>query len=115
MTNFDVGRKAENIATEYLQEHSYKIMAQNWRLRSCEIDIVALKENIAYCVEVKYRRSDSQGDGLEYVTSAKLKQMQFAAEQWVHAAHWPGGYQLAVVEVSGDNFQVTNFLDDIIL
>jgi Holliday junction resolvase-like predicted endonuclease len=32
---------------------------------------------------VKYRRNANQGSGLEYVTSKKLEQMRFAAENWV--------------------------------
>ena len=115
MTTFDTGRKAETIAADYLRSRGFEILAQNWRLRSCEIDIVAIKDGTAYCVEVKYRQSNHQGSGLEYVTVAKLKQMQFAAEQWVHATKWSGEYQLAALEVSGDSYKVTNFVDDIIL
>lgn len=115
MTTFDTGRKAEAVAVEYLQGQGYEIVAQNWRLRSCEIDIVATKDDSVYCVEVKYRQSNRQGGGLEYITPTKLRQMQFAAAQWVHATKWPGDYQLAAVEISGDNYEVTDFVDDIIL
>lgn len=115
MTTFDTGRKAEAVAAEYLQTKGFKVLAQNWRLRSCEIDIVAIKDEVAYCVEVKYRQSDRQGGGLEYVTTAKLKQMWFAAEQWVHATKWSGECQLAAIEISGNDFEVTDFVDDIIL
>jgi Holliday junction resolvase-like predicted endonuclease len=115
MTTFDTGRKAEAVATEYLQNLGYHILAQNWRLRSCEIDIVVRKDGVAYCVEVKYRQNDQQGDGLEYVTPTKLKQMQFAAEQWVHATKWSGEYQLAAIQVAGDDYEITDFIDDIIL
>jgi hypothetical protein len=38
-----------------------------------------------YFVEVKYRRTNRQGSGLEYVTAKKLEQMRFAASSWVHA------------------------------
>jgi putative endonuclease len=115
MTTFDTGRRAEAVAAEYLQNLGYAVIAQNWRLRSCEIDIVAIMDNVAYCVEVKYRQSNRQGGGLEYITSAKLKQMQFAAAQWVHATKWQREYQLAAIEISGDDYEVTDFVDDIIL
>jgi len=115
MTTFDTGRKAEDAAAEYLQSRGYSVLVQNWRLRSCEIDLVVSKDGVVYCVEVKYRQNDRQGGGIEYVTPAKLRQMQFAAEQWVHATKWPGAYQLAAAEVSGDSYEVTDFIDDIIL
>jgi putative endonuclease len=115
MTTFDTGRKAEAVAAEYLQNLGYVVVSQNWRLRSCEIDIVAVMDEVAYCVEVKFRQTNRQGGSLEYITPAKLKQMQFAAAQWVYATKWAHEYQLAAIEVSGDEYEVTGFVDDIIL
>lgn len=113
MTTFDIGRQAETAAADYLKKQGFKIIEQNWRTRWCEIDIVATKARVIYFVEVKYRQSSAQGSGLEYVTPKKLEQMQFAAENWVREHDWPGEYQLAVVELSGDDFAVTNFIEDI--
>lgn len=113
MTTFDTGRRAEAAATAYLSTQGYEVLAQNWRTRSCEIDIVAKRKNIVSFVEVKYRRTAAQGLGLDYVTSKKLQQMQFAAEQWVLAHKWTGDYQLAAIEVSGAGFQIGEFIESI--
>ena len=115
MTNFHNGRKAELAAAQYLEKQNFIIVAQNWRTRMCEIDIVAQKDDIVYFVEVKYRQSAYQGGGLEYVTPAKLRQMHFAAESWVHKNNWSGNFQLATVEVGGKAYEITAFVDDIIL
>lgn len=114
MTNFAHGREAEAAAASYLEMQGYKVLEQNWRTRWCEIDIVAKKDNTVYLVEVKYRQKAFHGSGLDYITPKKFQQMSFAAEFWVQAHHWPGDYGLAAVEVSGPNYEVTNFLPDLL-
>lgn len=113
MTTTTNGKQAEDIAVEYLKSLKYLILDQNWRTRFCEIDIIAKKEQVVYFVEVKYRATDSWGAGLEYITPSKLKQMTHASQIWVTVNDWSGDYQLAVVEVSGQDFVVTNFLTEL--
>lgn len=110
----EVGRRAEQVAADYLGALGYQVLSQNWRTRWCEIDVVARKNGIIYFVEVKYRRTTSFGSGLDYITHRKLTQMHFAAEFWMArhalAAH---DYRLAAVEVTGDDYSVTAWLDDL--
>lgn len=113
MTNFAHGREAEAAAAKYLKENGYKILAQNWRTRWCEIDIVAEKNKRVCFVEVKYRQSDKQGSGLDYITPPKIKQMKFAAELWVQDNNWTGDYTLAAIEISGVGYSVTDFISDL--
>jgi ribonuclease HII len=113
-TTFDTGRQAETAVAAFLQKQGFKIIEQNWRTRWCEIDVVAAKAGTVYFVEVKYRHSDRQGSGIEYITERKMRQMRFAAESWVGERRWRGGYQLAAAEVSGDAFDVTNFIESIV-
>jgi uncharacterized protein (TIGR00252 family) len=113
VTTFDTGRKAEAAAAAFLVRKGCTIVAQNWRTRLCEIDIVAFRDNTVYFCEVKYRRTEMYGSGIEYVTPKKLRQMQFAAQSWVHAHGWQGDYQLCAVEVSGADFRITNVVKDI--
>ncbi len=107
----DTGRQAEEAVAAHLKKHGYKILEHNWRTRWCEIDVVARKGNTVYFVEVKYRKSSYQGDGLEYITPKKLNQMTFAAEIWVTSRKWQGEYVLAAAAVSGTEFQVTDFIE----
>lgn len=108
-----VGNQAEEVATQYLKNQKYKVLERNWRTRVCEIDIVAKKNSTVFFIEVKYRSTDKQGGGLEYITSKKLQQMQFAAQCWVEAHDYLGDYELGAMEVSGKNFEVTSFLPNI--
>lgn len=107
MTTTETGRKAENAAADFLKRKGCQIIVQNWRTRMCEIDIVARRDSVVYFCEVKYRLTSSQGAGLDYITPKKLKQMQFAAESWVHSNNHRGEYQLCGIEVSGPDFRVT--------
>jgi len=113
MTTFTVGRKAEAVAAEFLKDQGFEIIQQNYRTRYCEIDIVAAKSDITYFVEVKYRRNDRQGSGLEYITPRKLEQMQLAAEYWLLEHDARGQGRLAGIEVSGQEFLVTNFIESL--
>ena len=108
-----VGRTAEIATASYLLDKGYKIIHKNWRTRWCEIDIVAQKSDIIYFVEVKYRVSDRQGSGLDYITPRKLAQMRLAAEFWQAMHDDMAGYRLCAVELTGDPPQVTAFIDDI--
>lgn len=107
MTATATGRRAETVVAAYLQRQGCQIVAQNWRTPRCEIDIVALRNGVAYCCEVKYRRTTRQGSGLEYITPKKLQQMRFAAKNWAYETSWHGAVQLCAIEVSGSDFQIT--------
>lgn len=95
-----IGQAAEVAVADFLISNGYKIVERNFRNRVCEIDIIAQKQRVIYFVEVKYRSSDKQGDGLEYITPKKLRQMHFAAEIWVQQHNWTGDYQLLAASVN---------------
>ena len=114
MNSSAVGHKAEEAAKVYLEMRGYKIIEQNYRRSRCEIDIVAQKDDVMYFVEVKYRRNDIQGSGLEYVTGTKLKQMQFAAETWAEEYKWHGECQLSAIEIAGRDFVVLSFIENVL-
>jgi len=102
MSTTDAGRKAEEQVAQMLESQKHKIDAKNWRTRWCEIDIVSTRKKIVYFTEVKFRSSDKWGDGLDYITPKKLKQMKFAAEMWISKNDWKGEVQLQVASVNVD-------------
>lgn len=114
MTNFAHGREAEAAAAAYLEKLGYKIRAQNWRTKQCEIDIVAEKKKTIYCVEVKYRQNAAQGSGLDYITPKKLQQMHFAAEVWSSQNHWQNDICLAAIELTGPRYDVETHIESIV-
>ena len=55
----DFGKKAEDLAVEYLQKNGYKILVRNFRFQKAEIDIVTEKDSLIVVVEVKARSTDA--------------------------------------------------------
>jgi Holliday junction resolvase-like predicted endonuclease len=113
MSTTQIGRQAEQAVADDLVRKGYQILDQNWRTRFCEIDIVAKKDGVVYFVEVKFRASTSQGDGLDYILPKKLKHMRFAAETWCSQKWWDGDCRLAAVAVTwdGKRYIVGEFLE----
>lgn len=73
-----IGKKGEEVATQYLQKKGYKIIDRNFRKGYGEIDIVAIEtskklEKILVFIEVKTRTSNQFGSPLEAITPWKLK------------------------------------------
>lgn len=113
MNTTAIGRRAETEAAAFLERKGCRILDRNWRTRMCEIDVIAERASIIYFCEVKYRASNRQGSGIDYITPKKLEQMRFAAKSWVHAHAWSGDYQLCAIEVSGSTFHVTAVVKDL--
>ena len=75
-----VGLRGEEAVCEYLERLGHKIVVRNFKTKRCEIDVVSVSDGKIYFTEVKTRKNDARGSGIEAVTDAKLKQMEFAAE-----------------------------------
>ena len=66
------GKKAEEIATNYLIDKGFTILKRNFYFRGGEIDIIATRDNVIHFIEVK------SGDNFEpiyNVTPKKLKRI----------------------------------------
>ncbi len=98
MTTTECGSRAETFVAQRLIQSGYVIVAQNWRTKWCEIDIIAKKHMAVYFVEVRYRTNDHYGDGLASITPAKYRQMRLAAQIWL-SQHSAGEVRLCVASV----------------
>lgn len=57
MQHNDLGKLGEDLATTYLQQKNYVILARNWRSGKAEIDIIAQIEKNIIFIEVKTRKT----------------------------------------------------------
>lgn len=114
MSTTETGRKAERAAANYLEMRGFTILEMNWRRPRAEIDIIGKKNEVIYFVEVKYRKNDNQGSGLDYVTNSKLQRMKRGAFYWVDETKYTGEFQLAAIEVAGSAFVVEHFIDNVL-
>ena len=103
MNTTAIGINKERLAASYLEDQGLYIVEQNWRTRWCEIDIVARdNEGVIHIVEVRYRKSDGSGDGIDSITPAKQKQLIHAAKRWIMLRGAPVGIQIDVIGITGD-------------
>ena len=100
------GNRGEDAVCEYLKESGHEIVARNWKNKYCEIDIISRFNGVLCFTEVKYRRV---GNGLDAIDKKKLAKMRFAAEFYL-TKNDGGAAILAAAEVSGGNYEVTDFL-----
>lgn len=107
-----IGSRAEQVVADHLTSLGHTILDRNWRTKICEIDIVSLYENTIYFTEVKYRKTSTHGNGLDAITSTKLKNMQKSAAVYLksHPKLVQVSPRLAAASVTGPDFQLQDFL-----
>ena len=110
----EVGKKAERAVADYLKVHGHMIIAQNFRDKRCEIDLVSVDVMTGkiFFTEVKYRKDDERGGGLMAVDKAKREQMEFAAEMFLKKNPKFRNYDplLTVADVGGEDFMVRDWV-----
>lgn len=107
------GHLAEELAANHLVQSGFRIIDRNWKTKWCEIDVIAERDGKIHFVEVKYRKSDSQGDGLHYVTATKQRQMKFAAELWLQSRPNYQSAVLSAMSLTGQPIRVGQFIEQI--
>ena len=80
-----VGVSGEAAAGQFLQQHGYMILAQNWRTRAGEIDLVAERDGMLVFVEVKARTSHRFGTPEEAITPAKRRKLIRTAQAFLRS------------------------------
>jgi len=79
-----IGERGENEASRYLEREGYRILERNWRCRTGEIDIIAVRDGILVFVEVKTRRNLAYGVPGYAVTPEKRRHLLSASALYRH-------------------------------
>ncbi len=99
-----VGRAGEEQAVQYLTGLGMRILYQNWRCGSLELDVVGEDAQGIVFVEVKTRKAQSMTSPLEGMTPKKRATLIRAAKAWLAAHEAQGVYEkpcrFAVVAVT---------------
>ncbi len=74
-----VGAWGEACAAEYLRKKGYKILANSYRSRFGEIDLIAQRKDVLAFVEVKLRKSDAFAEAREFVSFSKQDRLKKTA------------------------------------
>lgn len=75
-----IGKRGEDLSTEYLKKKGYKILDRNFQGRQGEVDIICLKDKTLVFVEVKTRRSAQFGTPLEAIRHAKISAIEITGQ-----------------------------------
>ncbi len=121
----DLGQVGEGIAAEYYKQRGYRILDQNYIFpkgkQTGELDLVAanLSSREVVFVEVKTRRSNKFGDGVESVDWSKQRRLVKTAKLYLqlHPDYQDWDYRIDVVVVNVDNLAqpviiIPNAIDD---
>ena len=79
----NLGKRGEELALRELERHGYAILAQRYRTRYGEIDIVAQDGETTVFVEVKARVGADFGSAAEAVTPAKQRRVAYMARDYI--------------------------------
>lgn len=98
----ELGHRGEEIAARFLQEKGYRILHKNWCYGKAEIDIIASFERYLVIAEVKTRSSTDFGLPEEFVSAAKRRRLQWAAEGYMFHHHYQGEVRFDIISVLFD-------------
>lgn len=79
----ELGKEGEKIAVDFLLKKGYTILETNYRYLKAEVDIIAKKEAVLVCVEVKTRSTDYFEDPQDAVKPKKIKLLVSAIDYYV--------------------------------
>jgi putative endonuclease len=81
-----LGHAGEDRVITHYQDLGFELLDRNWHDgRRGEIDLVFALNTLIVICEVKTRRTDTYGDGLEAVTPTKQKRLRHLAAAWMTA------------------------------
>jgi len=79
----DLGKKAENLATNYLQKSRYTLLERNYRYLKAEVDLIVQKGKTLVAVEVKARTAPYLVAPHEAVSYKKIQLLVSAVDHFV--------------------------------
>jgi putative endonuclease len=82
-THLKQGADAENACCNYLKSRGLKLIDKNFSCRQGEIDIIMTDRKTLVFVEVRFRKNNNFGGGLESVTPAKQNKLRKTAELYL--------------------------------
>lgn len=107
------GKKAEEIAANYLLEKNYQILDKNYRRGRAEVDIIAKKQNFIIFVEVKSLKSSLGVHPEQQVTKEKINLIHSAANVYQYEQNWNGNIQFDIIAITffTKHYEIAHFKD----
>lgn len=77
------GQWAEKLAERFLTKQGLKLIDRNYFCKKGEIDLIMWDKNTIVFVEVRYRKDDQYGGGIESIDYIKQKKLQTTATHYL--------------------------------
>jgi putative endonuclease len=111
----DKGNYGEQLALNYLSIRGLEMVKRNFSCRFGEIDLIMLDGTEWVFVEVRFRRTNDFGGGLESVTRSKQRRLINTAEHYIQV-HYKNNFDACrfdIIEISGGTHKPTfNWVKD---
>jgi putative endonuclease len=78
-----LGQEGEQAVAEWYAARGYDLVAQNWRCREGELDLIVRQARLYVFCEVKSRTSSAFGAPVEAVTRDKQARIRRLAARWL--------------------------------
>lgn len=110
------GNAAEALARKHLERQGLRLLAQNWRCRRGELDLVMLDADTVVFVEVRYRRHTAWGGAVESVDARKREKLTTAALHFLQQeARWakhPCRFDVIAINAEGNSPPRLNWIQN---
>lgn len=77
------GKKAEDVACNFLLHHGLTLITRNFHCRYGEIDLIMQDADTLVFVEVRYRRTSHFGNAVESIDANKQRKLVFTANHYL--------------------------------
>ncbi|MGI2261755.1 YraN family protein [Candidatus Cardinium hertigii] len=104
------GQYAEIVAADYLVKKGFKILAQNFRYKRFEIDLIVKKDELIVFVEVKARKNNLFGHPEDFVNRKKMRALRLAATHYLRTQNNQQAIRFDIIAVLGSQEQITEIV-----
>ena len=107
----ELGRKGEEIASDFLEDKGYIIIKRNYMIGHSDIDILARDKKFLVFVEVRTKSKKDRGMPEDTLTKKKLRRMKNTAELYIAFNHYEGLARLDAVCIILDGSDTIKHLE----
>jgi putative endonuclease len=100
------GERAEQLARDFLKQHGYEIIAERYRWRGGEIDLIARDGNSLVFIEVRSRTKERFGLPEETVNIKKQRKILLTAQHYLARHPHTLPVRFDVVAISGGRLRL---------
>ena len=110
----ELGKRGEEIATEFIRNKGYIILETNWKHRKAEIDIIAKVDEVLIFIEVKSRSSTYFGRPETFVDSKKQQLIADAASVYMEEVghEWEVRFDIISILFHNEVYQSVDHIKD---